>query len=67
MTARDASRGLVAQTLQLFAFTYFAGIFGFPLVAGWMIVDFGSISLLLLVAGMAAVEASMALARARAR
>lgn len=34
MTARDASGGLVAQTLQLFAFTYFAGIFGFPLVAG---------------------------------
>jgi hypothetical protein len=36
------------------------------LVAGWMIVEFGTISLLLLVAGMAAVEASMALARARA-
>jgi len=30
-------------------------------------VEFGSISLLLLVAGMAAVEASLALARARAR
>ena len=63
MTARDTSGGLVVQTLQLFAFPYFAGIFGFTLVAGWIIVDFGSISLLLLLAGIAAVEASMVLAR----
>ena len=40
MAANDAEEGLVSRTLQLFALTYFIGIFGFPFVAGWMIVDF---------------------------
>jgi len=64
MAAKDAPKDLVAQTLQLFAFTYFAGIFGFPLIAGWMIVELGSISLLLLVSFLASIEASLALQRA---
>ena len=64
MAARDAQRDFVAQTLQLFAFSYFAGIFGFPLVAGWVIVEIGSFVLLMLVALLAAIEASLALKRA---
>jgi len=64
MAARDADRDLVAQTLQLFAFSYFAGIFGFPLIAGWMIVEIGSTVLLTLIALLAAIEASLALRRA---
>ena len=50
MAARDAHRDFVAQTLQLFAFSHFAGIFGFLLVAGWVIVEKGSFVLLVLVA-----------------
>ena len=64
MAARDAHRDFVEQTLQLFAFSYFAGIFGFPLVAGWVIVEIGSFVLLVLVALLAATEASLALKRA---
>jgi MFS family permease len=64
VTAKDAHPDFVAQTLQLFAFTYFGGIFGFPLIAGWMIVDLGSYSVLALVAAMAGIEASLAQHRA---
>ena len=52
------------QTLQLFALTYFVGIFGFPFIAGWIIVEIGTTPLLVLVAVIAAFEASMALRRA---
>lgn len=63
VTAGDARDDLSAQTLQLFALSYFIGIFGFPLIAGWMIVEVGVTPLLILVAAMAAIEASMALSR----
>ncbi len=65
MAAQDAKEHLGPQTLQLFALTYFVGVFGFPLIAGWMIVEVGTTPLLILVAVLAAVEASMALWRAR--
>lgn len=64
MAAADAEPELIPQTLQLFAFTYFIGIFGFPLIAGWLIVEISTLSLLTLVAILAAIEASMALKRA---
>lgn len=64
MAAGDADEELLAQTLQLFALTYFIGIFGFPLVAGWMIVELGSSALLILTALLAAIEATLALGRA---
>ncbi len=67
MAASDAREDLSAQTLQIFALTYFIGIFGFPLVAGWMIVEVGTIPLLALVAILALIEASLALRRARER
>lgn len=64
MAASEAEEHLGPQTLQLFALTYFIGIFGFPLVAGWVIVELGETSLLAIVAVLAAIEASMALRRA---
>ena len=64
MAAKDANKDLVAQTLQLFAFSYFVGIFGFPLIAGWMIVEIGSTVLLILISFIAAIEASLAFGRA---
>tara|TARA_R110002049_G_scaffold10127_1_gene50207 strand:- start:170444 stop:171604 length:1161 start_codon:yes stop_codon:yes gene_type:complete len=66
VAANDAREDLGAQTLQLFALTYFIGIFGFPLVAGWMIVEVGTVPLLVLVAVVAAIEATMALRRSLA-
>ena len=66
MAAGDADEELLAQTLQLFALTYFIGIFGFPLIAGWLIVEMGSSALLVLVTMLAGSEATMALMRAMA-
>lgn len=66
MAANDADDRLVPQTLQLFALTYFIGIFGFPLLAGWIIVDIGIPPLLGLVCVLAAIEATMAAKRAHA-
>ncbi|NIZ60092.1 MFS transporter [Sedimentitalea sp. CY04] len=63
MAASDAEDDIVPQTLQLFALTYFIGIFGFPLIAGWLIVAFGSATLLWVTALLAGVEATMALLR----
>ncbi|WNZ53813.1 MFS transporter (plasmid) [Microbulbifer sp. MKSA007] len=65
MAANDAQEDLVPQTLQLFALTYFIGIFGFPLIAGWMIVELGTAPLLYLIVALAALEATMALRRAQ--
>ena len=63
MAANDAPENLMPQTMQLFSLSYFIGIFGFPLVAGIMIVDVSIPALLILVAALAFIEASMALAR----
>ena len=67
MAANDADRDIVPQTLQFFALTYFVGIFGFPLVAGWMITEQGITALLVFVAVLAFIEASMALYRCTRR
>lgn len=63
MAANDAESDMVPQTLQLFALTYFIGIFGFPLLAGWAIVEYGALPLLIGVAALAVVEATMAARR----
>ncbi|MEH6360685.1 MAG: MFS transporter [Amylibacter sp.] len=63
MAANDADEDLVPLTLQLFALTYFIGVFGFPLIAGWMIVELGTTALLSMVAVLAFVEATMATRR----
>ncbi len=67
MAANDAETDLVPQTLQLFALTYFIGVFGFPLIAGWLIVEVGTTPLLIVVAMLAVVEATMAAHRALQR
>ena len=64
MAANDAEEHLGPQTLQIFALTYFIGIFGFPLIVGWGIVEFGYTSVLVCLAVLALIEATMALRRA---
>lgn len=66
MAANDANKELVPQTLQLFALTYFIGIFAFPLIAGWLITEFSITPLLVLIAVVAFIEASLAVKRATA-
>ena len=65
MAANDARDDLIPQTLQLFALSYFIGIFGFPLIAGSLIVWVGHMPLLVIVALLASIEASMAALRSR--
>ena len=67
MAADDANVDLVPQTLQIFALSYFVGIFGFPLIAGWMVVDVSITAMLVLIAVLAFIEASLALIRATVR
>jgi MFS family permease len=67
MAAADADKSLVPQTLQLFALTYFIGLFGFPLLAGTMLTNWGSLSVLITTATLAIIEATLALRRARQR
>jgi MFS family permease len=64
MAAADADKSLVPQTLQLFALTYFIGLFGFPLLAGTMLTNWGSLSVLATTATLALIEATLALRRA---
>jgi len=63
MAANNADESVMPQTMQLFALTYFIGIFGFPLVAGWVITEISVIALLAGVTILALIEASMALYR----
>ena len=63
VAANDAEPHLGPQTLQLFALMYFIGVFGFPLIAGWAIVEVGTTPLLIFVAILAGIEATMALLR----
>ena len=63
MAANDADSDLVAQSMQIMSLFYFVGIFGFPFIAGWMIITVGMKVLLVLVALMASFEASIGLLR----
>ena len=63
MAANDADSDLVAQSMQIMSLFYFVGIFGFPFIAGWMITTVGMKVLLILVALLACVEASIGLLR----
>lgn len=67
MAANDANPDLIPHTLQLFALSYFAGIFGFPLVAGWIITESQLFNLLLIISVLAFLEATMALTRSLKR
>lgn len=63
MAANEADHELVAQSMQILSLFYFVGIFGFPFIAGWMIVTIGIKALLILVALMAGTEAVIGLNR----
>jgi MFS family permease len=63
MAANDAEPEYLEQTLQIFGFSYFIGVFGFPFVAGWTITAFGIGTLLIMASVLAAVECMLALHR----
>ena len=61
LAANDSNSANLAQTMQLFSLCHLIGIFGFPLIAGWMIVNFGFVSLFVLLGVIASVCAFIAL------
>ena len=63
MAANDADPEYLEQTLQIFGFSYFIGVFGFPFIAGWTITVFGIGTLLIIAIILSAMECLMALSR----
>lgn len=63
MAANDAEPTLMSQTLQVFGFAYFIGVFGFPFAAGWIITETNIAVLLCIALAMAAVECLLATLR----
>jgi MFS family permease len=53
LAANEAPNGSTAQSLLLFSLSYFIGVFGFPLLAGKIIVEQGMATLLLTVLAVA--------------
>ncbi|WP_395610998.1 MFS transporter [Pseudomonas sp. B22129] len=53
LVANEAPAGTTSQALLLFSLAYFVGVFGFPLLAGKLIVDHGLPTLLAVVLGVA--------------
>jgi MFS family permease len=49
LAANEAPHGTTSQSLLLFSLSYFIGVFGFPLLAGEIIVEHGMATLLLTV------------------
>lgn len=47
LAANEAPAGTTSQALLLFSLSYFIGVFGFPLLAGKVIVEYGMSSLLM--------------------
>jgi MFS family permease len=56
LAANEAPNGTTAQSLLLFSLSYFIGVFGFPLLAGKIIVEQGMPTLLLTVLAVAALN-----------
>ncbi|MNR20854.1 hypothetical protein D3C85_1377210 [compost metagenome] len=56
LAANEAPNGTTAQSLLLFSLSYFIGVFGFPLLAGKIIVEQGMATLLLTVLAVAALN-----------
>ena len=63
MAANEAQPDIIPQTLQLFGLSYFLGVFGFPFLAGHMIVEGGMMLLLWTVLGLAILECALATGR----
>ena len=58
--ANEAPEGLMPQALLLFGLSYFLGVFGFPLVAGVLIVWGGVLAMLYVLLALALLDASIA-------
>ena len=56
LAANEAPSGTTAQSLLLFSLSYFIGVFGFPLLAGKIIVEHGMATLLLTVMAVASLN-----------
>jgi MFS family permease len=56
LAANEAPNGTTAQSLLLFSLSYFIGVFGFPLLAGKIIVEQGMPTLLLTVLAIASLN-----------
>lgn len=63
MAANEAQPDIIPQTLQLFGLSYFIGVFGFPFLAGHMIVNGGMAILLWTVFSLAVLECALATGR----
>jgi MFS family permease len=63
LAANEAPTGSTAQALLLFSLSYFIGVFGFPLLAGKIIVEQGMATLLLTVLAVALVNWLITVAR----
>ena len=64
MVANEAEKGLLQQTMQAFGFSYFLFLFGFPFIAGRVIVSLGVIPLLQLTLLLSLIQCAMAVRRA---
>lgn len=65
MAANEAEKKLLPQTMQIFGFSYFLFIFGFPFIAGRIIVSLGIIPLVALALILSVIECAIAAKRAR--
>ena len=65
--ANEAPSGTTSQALLLFSLAYFVGVFGFPWLAGKIIVDYGLSALMLSVLTIAALNWLITVARLIAR
>lgn len=63
LVANEAPPGTTSQALLLFSLSYFVGVFGFPLLAGHIIVAYGLPSLLLSLVAVASFNWLITLAR----
>ena len=63
LAANEAPNGTTSQALLLFSLAYFIGVFGFPLLAGKIIVEHGMATLLLTVLAVALVNWLITLGR----
>ncbi|MFL1478215.1 MFS transporter [Pseudomonas grimontii] len=63
LVANEAPAGTTSQALLLFSLAYFVGVFGFPWLAGWIIVEFGLPALMLSVLAVALGNWLISLAR----
>ncbi|GLO15528.1 MFS transporter [Pseudomonas putida] len=63
LAANEAPEGTTTQSLLLFSLSYFVGVFGFPYLAGKIIIDEGLSMMLLILLGVSLLNWSVTLGR----